>query len=95
MSRSPYSQWYTDRKWRKKRAALLAREPLCRMCKAEGRITEATIADHIEPHRGDRQLFWFGALQPLCGNCHSSKKQRMELGEVVIGDDGWPMEGSA
>src|SRR3546814_20132008 len=27
----------------------LAAEPLCRMCKAEGRVTAATVPDHIVP----------------------------------------------
>lgn len=91
MARSQFSHWYCDRKWRAKRAAQLAKEPLCRFCKAEGRVTEAVIADHIVPHRGNKQLFWFGELQSLCAFCHSSTKHRMESGNVVIGEDGWPM----
>jgi hypothetical protein len=31
--------------------------PLCRMCEAEGKITVATIVDHVIPHKGDRVLF--------------------------------------
>jgi 5-methylcytosine-specific restriction protein A len=95
VSRSPYSQWYTDRKWRKKRAAHLAKEPLCRMCKKQGKVTAAQVVDHIEPHKGDRQKFWFGEVQSLCHPCHSGTKARMEHGKTVVGDDGWSMEGSA
>ena len=91
MARSQFSQWYTSRPWRAKRAAQLRAEPLCRMCKSEGRVVEATIADHIEPHRGDRVAFWNNELQSLCGPCHSSRKQRMEQGQVVIGETGWPL----
>jgi 5-methylcytosine-specific restriction endonuclease McrA len=92
VARSQFSHWYCDRKWRRKRADQLAKEPLCRFCKQQGRVTEATIADHVIPHRGDRQLFWFGALMSLCATCHSSTKQRMEAGQVAIGEDGWPMD---
>lgn len=78
MARSRYSQWYADRRWRAKRALQLQIEPLCRFCHERGLLTPATIADHIEPHRGDRALFWNGEIQSLCGTCHSSVKQREE-----------------
>ena len=75
------SQWtklYNNRRWRKKRQALLDREPLCRECRKLGKVTVATVADHVIEHRGDPDLFWHGELQPLCSNCHSSYKQRVE-----------------
>lgn len=81
MARSKYSQWYADRRWRAKRALQLQIEPLCRFCRERGLLTPATIADHIEPHRGDRAAFWHGDLQSLCGTCHSSTKARMEAGK--------------
>lgn len=78
MAKSKYANWYSDRRWRAKRAAQLQKEPLCRYCAKVGRLTPAHIADHIEPHRGDRVKFWCGALQSLCETCHSSAKQREE-----------------
>jgi 5-methylcytosine-specific restriction enzyme A len=36
-----------DAAWRRARDAQRAREPLCRMCLAEGRVTEASVVDHI------------------------------------------------
>jgi hypothetical protein len=36
------------------------------MCLKDGRINAATIAHHIEPHKGDQQKFFFGELQSLC-----------------------------
>ncbi len=66
-----------DYAWQKRRAAQLAAEPLCAYCRAEGRTTAATVADHITPHRGDPQLFR-GPLQSLCATCHSGRKQREE-----------------
>lgn len=81
MAKSQYANWYADRKWRAKRAAQLQREPLCRYCQAQGKVTPADVADHIEPHRGDRAKFYGGALQSLCHHCHSSVKQREESGK--------------
>lgn len=64
-------------RWQKRREDQLRKEPLCRYCQAEGRVTPATVADHITPHRGDKELFK-GPLQSLCETCHSSVKQREE-----------------
>lgn len=54
------------------RAAVLAEEPLCRHCLAQGRTEAATIVDHIVPIAGggtdDRSN-----LQGLCGPCHDVK----------------------
>jgi 5-methylcytosine-specific restriction endonuclease McrA len=92
VSRSKYSQWYASRRWRRIRAELLARNPLCEFCTKQGRVTPATIADHIEPHRGDLEKFWNSPLQALCATCHSSTKQAMENDRVMgFGADGWPL----
>lgn len=93
MAKSRYANWYADRRWRAKRAAQLQKEPLCRYCQEQGRITAADVADHIEPHRGDLAKFWRGALQSLCHECHSSRKQREDMGLAPKGCDseGWPV----
>lgn len=85
-----------DRRWDKARAAFL-REPenrFCRKCRQQGRMTAATVVDHIVPHRGDPALFWDRSnWQPLCKPHHDSAKQREERGRFVeIDDDGWPVE---
>lgn len=50
-------------------------------CKAEGRITPATVADHIMPHRGDPELFWaWDNLQGLCERCHNAKSRQEAAG---------------
>ncbi|MEG0049160.1 MAG: HNH endonuclease signature motif containing protein [Clostridia bacterium] len=39
-----------------------------------GRLTFATVVDHIVPHRGDGELFWHKEnWQPLCKDCHDWK----------------------
>lgn len=91
MAKSKYANWYADRTWRARRAAQLAKEPLCRFCAKNGIIQAADVADHIEPHKGDRMKFFRGELQSLCHNCHSSTKQMIEAGKVMIGGDGWPL----
>lgn len=70
--------WYKLAVWLERRADQLRREPLCRMCRKKGRITAATIADHVIPHKGDWVLFIAGELQSLCTNCHNSEKQSEE-----------------
>ena len=82
---SQYSGLYATSRWRKLRQTQLFKEPLCAMCKAQGRITEATVVDHIEPHRGDMDKFWHGPFQSLCKRCHDSHKQRFEM-VVVLWD---------
>lgn len=63
-----------DARWRKVRAAKLAKEPLCREHVKQGQVVEATEVDHIIPHRGNMELFFRDDnLQPLCKSCHSRK----------------------
>lgn len=80
-------------KWRQSREIFLANNPLCVMCKQEGRVGLATVVDHITPHNGDLSLFWRRSnWQGLCKWHHDSVKQRMERGTEVkrIGIDGAP-----
>jgi 5-methylcytosine-specific restriction protein A len=63
-----------DRKWREARDAFLRRHPLCVICRAEGKLTPATVVDHIIPHRGNMKLFWDqDNWQPLCREHHNKK----------------------
>jgi hypothetical protein len=48
--------------WARRRAHQLRIEPLCRLCLEAGRVTPATVADHIVPHRGDFTAFRLGEL---------------------------------
>lgn len=75
------------RRWGKKRAAQLEEEPFCRLCAKAERITRATVADHIEPHRYDPIAFWQGELQSLCKICHDSVKQTQEKSGYLKGSD--------
>jgi 5-methylcytosine-specific restriction endonuclease McrA len=67
------------------------------MCEDAGRIVQASVVDHIKPHKGNQALFWNPAnWQSLCKRCHDSDKQRIEAGNAPrqqIGRDGWPVGG--
>lgn len=84
-----------DHQWRKRRRLWLLQHPLCRFCEERGRVTQATVVDHIIPHRGDPELFrdetnW----QSLCKTCHDSAKQAEERNgyNSATGLDGWPLD---
>lgn len=88
-----YRRLYNNRAWRDRRASLLMAEPLCRYCAQVGRVTAATVADHVAPHRGEVELF-AGDLQPLCTPCHSRVKQIEENGgwSGACDLDGYPID---
>ena len=91
---SQHKALYNSASWKRKRLAQLQAEPLCRYCKAAGKITMATVADHIVPHRGNVELFYYGRLQSLCAQCHSGAKQELELTGKLRGcdTDGLPLD---
>ena len=69
---------YTS-EWERARQLYLAEHPLCAMCERERRFMPATVVDHIQPHRGDRELFWNeNNWQALCKRHHDRDKQREE-----------------
>lgn len=71
-----------DAKWRKAREYFLSENPLCVMCQQQGRITPANVVDHIQPHKGNQDLFWDEAnWQPLCQSCHNSKTAKEDMGQ--------------
>lgn len=82
-------------KWQKYRDRYLKENPLCVFCQNEGKVTAATVVDHIIPHKKDWKLFWRTSNhQPLCSFHHQSTKQRMEKGKdmPIIDINGWPVD---
>ena len=66
-------------RWQQASKAFLAAHPLCAECEREGRVTAATVVDHIVPYRGDMALFWDPSnWQPLCRPHHDTKTARGE-----------------
>lgn len=87
--------FYKTKTWYRLRWHQLEKEPLCRMCKALGRIVGAEIVDHIVPHRGNQEIFEDPEnLQSLCKACHDRHKQRQEKSGVLVGHsaDGMPVD---
>ncbi len=88
---------YNTARWQRRRAQQLKDHPLCKLCSdMRARVTEATVADHVIPHRGSEHLFWYGELQSLCAECHSGWKQEMETTGHISGCDlnGIPLDPS-
>lgn len=89
---------YGTAAWKRKRAQQLQDQPLCEDCTERGLVRSASVADHVEPHRGDVERFWNGKLQSLCTSCHSGQKQRIEKSgraRIASGDDGFPLDPDA
>ena len=93
--KSPNRDSLYGRRWKKARKAYLVQHPLCVMCRQQGRLTAATLVDHVKPHNGDEALFWdVNNWQALCQPHHDSAKQRIEKGghEAGYGVDGVPID---
>jgi 5-methylcytosine-specific restriction enzyme A len=90
----PWAGLYATARWQRLRAYQLRNHPLCKFCLDVGKVTPAEIADHVEPHHGDRTKFFTGALQSLCKSCHDSAKRQIELNGFRrdVGLDGWPLD---
>lgn len=93
-ARRHWRKRYWTPRWRAIRAAQLQRHPLCCHCLDAGQQVDATVCDHVEPHRGDVDKFWSGPFQSLCKPHHDSSKQRAERQGYsgAVGDDGFPID---
>ena len=67
-------KWYKQKAWQIRRAMQLRKQPLCEECLKRGEYVKATDVDHIEPHKGNYEVFIDpDNLQSLCHECHSRK----------------------
>jgi 5-methylcytosine-specific restriction protein A len=73
-----HDPFYNSTPWRKLRAYILAKDPLCHYCRLIGQVTVATIGDHLKP----RRLFPELSLYPdnIVGSCdhHHQVKRNWE-----------------
>jgi 5-methylcytosine-specific restriction endonuclease McrA len=90
----PWNRLYDTARWSRRARHQLRVEPFCRACAARGEVTVACVVDHIEPHKGDLNKFWLGALQSLCFDCHNGEKRFEENRGFSnrIGSDGMPLD---
>lgn len=64
-------------KWQQRRKVFLGAHPLCAECERLGRLTPATVVDHVIPHKGDMVLFWQEEnWQSLCARHHNMKSAK-------------------
>ena len=69
-------RFYQSTEWKALKKKVLNYEPLCRECKKNGKLTKATMVDHIvEIKKGGAPLD-INNLQPLCWSCHSRKSAK-------------------
>ena len=89
-----YRHLYKTARWRTIREAQLSKSPFCVRCAEDGQTVAATVADHVVPHKGDLELFYFGELQSLCYRHHNSDKQSEEVRgySTRVGADGFPLD---
>ena len=78
---------YSSAHWQRLRRLVLGREPLCRICMADGRVVEATVVDHITP-LADGGTNDVTNLQPLCKPCHDRKTMRESVAPKASGRRG-------
>jgi 5-methylcytosine-specific restriction enzyme A len=92
--RETWKNFYHSAFWLRRRALQLKHYPLCKFCLARGVVMPATVADHVEPHKGNWNLFVLGELQSLCASCHNSSKRYIEERGygIDVDDDGWPTD---
>lgn len=102
-ARSPeankYRKLYKTAGWRRVRLDQLTKQPLCENCQRHGRVTVATVCDHVDPKtKLDSATFFVGPFQSLCDDsryrCHSSIKQSEERLGFVKGTttEGRPLD---
>jgi 5-methylcytosine-specific restriction enzyme A len=90
-----WAKLYKTRDWYRLRGAQLRDNPCCKYCEMQGRVTLATVVDHIKAHKGNEVLFYdSNNLQSLCKQHHDSTKQREEKRGATIGSDknGYPID---
>jgi 5-methylcytosine-specific restriction protein A len=89
-----HERGYTNR-WNIARTAYLRKHPLCVRCRQAGRISAASVVNHIKPHKGDMKLFWDSSnWESVCKTCHDSAIQKQERTGIVVGSslDGRPID---
>jgi 5-methylcytosine-specific restriction protein A len=77
------SKLYSQVAWSKIRTRQLSRQPLCARCYSDGKVTAATVVDHVFPHRRDVDAFKVNLFQSLCAPCHSLKTQDENRGRYL------------
>lgn len=82
-----------SKRWRTIRAQVLAEQPLCPICKAQGRIEPAVDVDHVNNNSHDNRR---ENLVGMCRSHHAEKSATEARGGTwrIKGVDanGWPLD---
>lgn len=70
IDRDPKANKRYGRSWNRIRAAFLSANPLCELCKGQGRLVSATLVHHRRKLTDGGTNDWEN-LQALCSECHS------------------------
>lgn len=65
--------FYQSAEWKALRKRKLQLNPLCEECCRQGKLTKATMVDHIVPVKQGGAALDIDNLQSLCWSCHSRK----------------------
>jgi 5-methylcytosine-specific restriction endonuclease McrA len=77
------SKFYSSQRWQRVRAAVLRGNPLCGWCGLEGRMTPATIVDHIVDLADGGAQTDYANLRALCWGCHSRLTRMKQNGQSL------------
>jgi len=66
-------EFYISHEWRSLRRNFLIDHPFCEECRRNGKLTKATVVDHIVPIKQGGTTLDENNLQALCAACHSRK----------------------
>jgi hypothetical protein len=98
-ARSPeaeaYRRMYWTAEWRALKKAQLLAEPWCRRVIHGQVLVPATVANHKQPHRGCRKLFFDPLnLESVCKPCHDGPIQSEERRgfSKAVDASGWPTD---
>ena len=67
------AEFYHSREWKRLRQNFLIEHPFCVECRKVGKLTKATVVDHVVPIRQGGPALDENNLQSLCASCHGSK----------------------
>lgn len=68
---------YSTARWKRLRLLKLHDRVLCEQCERDGRLTIATVVDHVQPvNHGGAPFPPLDGLASLCLPCHSAKTAR-------------------
>ena len=68
--------FYHSKEWKHLRQNYLIEHPFCMECWKNGKLTKATVVDHIVPIKQGGVALDESNLQALCASCHGSKSIR-------------------